>query len=91
MEEIKYEVEKEGKVVRYIGSIDIQTKQVRVGLEKFDKSHPIAAPTGSDNAINFYTKRYGARPLIIQGAGAGTDVTAMGMTGDLVKIIERVA
>jgi homoserine dehydrogenase len=67
MEEIKSEAEKEGKVVRYVGSIDIKTKQVRVGLEKLDKSHPIAALTCSDNAINFYTKRYGARPLIIQG------------------------
>jgi homoserine dehydrogenase len=91
MEKIESEAEKEGKVVRYVGSIDIQTKQVRVGLEKFDKSHPIAALTGSDNAINFHTKRYGARPLIIQGAGAGADVTAVGMTGSLIKIIERVA
>ncbi|KAF8848550.1 NAD(P)-binding protein [Acephala macrosclerotiorum] len=74
MEEIKSEAEKEGKVVRYVGSINIQSKQVRVGLEKFDKSDPIAALRGNDNAISFHTRRYGASPLIIQGAGAGGDL-----------------
>lgn len=38
-------------------------------LRRFDVSHPIAALKGSDNIINFYTKRYGSNPLIIQGAG----------------------
>ena len=63
------------------------SKQVKVGLEKFDASHPIAALKGSDNIINFYTKRYGGNPLIIQGAGAGADVTAMGVVGDLLKVV----
>lgn len=62
-------------------------KEVKVGLEKFDASHPIAALKGSDNIINFYTERYGGNPLIIQGAGAGADVTAMGVTGDLLKVV----
>jgi homoserine dehydrogenase len=89
MEEVKNAAEKEGKVVRFVGSIDVKSKQVKVGLEKFDKSHPIAALKGSDNIISFYTKRYGSNPLIIQGAGAGGEVTAMGVTGDLLKVLER--
>lgn len=91
MEEIKIAAEKEGKVVRFVGSIDVARKEVKVGLEKFDKSHPIAALKGSDNIISFYTKRYGSNPLIIQGAGAGGDVTAMGVTGDLIKVLERLS
>ncbi|KAF7895885.1 hypothetical protein EAF00_005900 [Botryotinia globosa] len=91
MEETKVAAEKEGKVVRFIGSIDVAKKEVKVGLEKFDKSHPIAALKGSDNIISFYTKRYGSNPLIIQGAGAGGDVTAMGVTGDLIKVLERLS
>ncbi|KAF7191911.1 Homoserine dehydrogenase [Pseudocercospora fuligena] len=87
MDKIKEEATQEGKVVRFVGSIDVPSKQVKVGLEKFDASHPIAALKGSDNIINFYTKRYGSNPLIIQGAGAGGDVTAMGVTGDLLKVI----
>lgn len=89
MDETKAAAEKEGKVVRFVGSIDVEKKQVKVGLEKFDRTHPIAALKGSDNIISFYTKRYGAQPLIIQGAGAGGDVTAMGVTGDLIKALER--
>src|SRR5277367_925624 len=91
MEETKLAAEKEGKVVRFVGSIDVKSKVVRVGLEKFDKSHPIAALKGSDNIISFYTKRYGVNPLIIQGAGAGGEVTAMGVTGDLIKVLERLS
>ena len=90
MEETKAEAEKEGKVVRFVGSIDVGKKEVKVGLSKFDRSHPIAALKGSDNTVSFYTKRY-ASPLIIQGAGAGGDVTAMGVTGDLIKVIERLS
>jgi homoserine dehydrogenase len=89
MDKVKKEAEAEGKVVRFVGSIDVAAKKVKVGLEKFDKSHPIAALQGSDNLISFYTKRYGANPLVIQGAGAGGDVTAMGVTGDLIKVLQR--
>jgi homoserine dehydrogenase len=87
MEKLKQEAANEGKVVRFVGSIDVGSQSVKVGLEKFDASHPIAALKGSDNIINFYTKRYGSNPLIIQGAGAGGEVTAMGVTGDLLKVL----
>ncbi|KAF2819094.1 hypothetical protein CC86DRAFT_336363 [Ophiobolus disseminans] len=87
MDQLKNDAEKEGKVIRFVGSVDVPNNKVKVGLEKFDKSHPIAALKGSDNIIAFYTKRYGDNPLIIQGAGAGGDVTAMGVTADLVKVL----
>ena len=91
MDQLKADAEKEGKVVRFVGSVDVPGNQVKVGLEKFDRSHPIAALKGSDNIISFYTERYGSNPLIIQGAGAGGDVTAMGVTGDLIKVVSQIA
>ena len=91
MESLKQDAEKEGKVVRFVGSIDVKSKAVKVGLEKFDRSHPIAALKGSDNIISFYTERYGPSPLIVQGAGAGGDVTAMGVTSDLLKVLGQVS
>ncbi|KAF2153821.1 hypothetical protein K461DRAFT_223439 [Myriangium duriaei CBS 260.36] len=87
MDKLKADAAKQGKVVRFVGSIDVPKGEVKVGLESFDTSHPIAALKGSDNIINFYTKRYGSNPLIIQGAGAGGDVTAMGVTSDLIKVL----
>ena len=69
MEAMKDAAEKEGKVVRYVGSIDVVGRKLRVGLERLDRGHPVAGLSGSDNIVNFYTERYGARPLIVQGAG----------------------
>ncbi|PWY64664.1 homoserine dehydrogenase [Aspergillus eucalypticola CBS 122712] len=89
MTEIKESAEKEGKVVRYVGSVDVEKKEVRVGLQRFDKDSAIAGLKGSDNIISFYTKRYGSNPLIVQGAGAGGDVTAMGVSADLIKVVQR--
>ncbi|PGH18046.1 homoserine dehydrogenase [Helicocarpus griseus UAMH5409] len=89
MEAIKKQAEAEGKVVRYVGSVDVTGKAVKVGLEKFDKDSAIAGLKGSDNIISFYTERYGKNPLIIQGAGAGGAVTAMGVSADLIKVVER--
>ena len=89
MESYKTNAEKEGKVVRYVGSIDVQAKKIKVDLESVEKSSAIGGLQGSDNLICFYTKRYGANPLVVQGAGAGNEVTAMGVTSDLLKVIER--
>ncbi|KAH9907470.1 homoserine dehydrogenase-domain-containing protein [Xylariomycetidae sp. FL2044] len=91
MEETKKAAQSQGKVVRFVGSIDMASKAVKVGLEMFDRSHPIAALKGSDNIISFYTKRYGSNPLIIQGAGAGGEVTAMGVTSDLLKVLSQLS
>ncbi|PFH59965.1 hypothetical protein XA68_11640 [Ophiocordyceps unilateralis] len=91
MEETKVAAEKAGKVVRFVGSIDVGANHVKVGLDMFDRSHPIAALKGSDNIISFYTERYGSNPLIVQGAGAGGEVTAMGVTADLLKVIAQIS
>ena len=57
-------------------------------LDRYPDTHPFATSLGgSDNIMMFHTKRYGARPLIIQGAGAGAAVTAMGVLGDLLKLL----
>lgn len=69
MDRVKKDAEEEGRVVRYIGTVDVEKKELRVGLEQFEKGHPIAALKGSDNIFGFHTKRYGDNPLVIQGAG----------------------
>ena len=89
MENYKTEAEKAGKVVRYVGKVDVANGKTSVGLEMVDQGSPIAALKGSDNLICFYTKRYGKNPLVVQGSGAGNDVTAMGVLADLLKVVER--
>lgn len=57
---------------------------------RYPSSHPFASSlSGSDNIIAFHTARYSQRPLIVQGAGAGADVTAMGVVADVIKVSRR--
>ncbi|GAA5861624.1 hypothetical protein JCM3774_002650 [Rhodotorula dairenensis] len=89
-DQLRSNAEKEGKVLRYVGLIDRETGTVKCGLESYPVSHPFAsALSGSDNIVAFHTKRYSQRPLIVQGAGAGADVTAMGVVADAIKVAER--
>ena len=39
--------------------------------------------------VLFFTERYHTQPLIVKGAGAGADVTAAGIFGDIIKIGKR--
>jgi len=76
-------------VLRYVGLIDVEKKIIKAGLEPYPADHPFATSLGgSDNIISFTTERY-TRPLLVQGAGAGADVTAMGVVADLVRVAER--
>ncbi|QRV75832.1 aspartate kinase [Ceratobasidium sp. AG-Ba] len=78
---------REGKVLRYAGVVDVKSGTIKAALEKYPVDHPFAtALGGSDNIIAFHTERYNPRPLIIQGAGAGAAVTAMGVVSDLLKL-----
>jgi homoserine dehydrogenase len=78
----------EDSVLRYVGVVDVKNKVVKAELAKYPKTHPFATSLGgSDNIIMFHTERYGKRPLIVQGAGAGNDVTAMGVVSDILKLI----
>ncbi|BGP15901.1 hypothetical protein JCM10213_003670 [Rhodosporidiobolus nylandii] len=89
-DKLRAEAEKEGKVLRYVGVIDRASGVVKCGLEKYPAAHPFAsALSGSDNIVAFHTQRYAQRPLIVQGAGAGADVTAMGVVADAIKVAER--
>ena len=52
-------------------------------------SHDFYNLEGSDNIILFYSNRYNEQPLIVKGAGAGAEVTAAGIFGDIIRIGKR--
>ncbi|KAF5212154.1 hypothetical protein E0198_001710 [Clavispora lusitaniae] len=80
----------ENKVLRYVGQVDFKANKVSVGIAKYDFDHPFASLKGSDNVVSIQTERY-VNPLIIQGAGAGAEITAHGVLADALKIAERIA
>ncbi len=69
-------------VLRYVASIE--AGGASVGLRELPADHPLAALRGPDNLFAFTTARYRERPLVVRGPGAGTDVTAAGVMGDII-------
>lgn len=76
--------EKQNKVLRYVAKIEKGKASAK--LEMISKDNPLAHTSGADNIFAFYTKRYKVRPLVVQGPGAGAEVTAGGVLADILKI-----
>jgi aspartokinase/homoserine dehydrogenase 1 len=74
----------EGKKARYLASFE--NGKASVGLQEIDQRHPAYQLGGTDNLILLFTDRYREQPLVIQGAGAGPEVTASGVLGDIMSI-----
>ena len=61
-----------------------------VELKSYPRSHAFAGTSGSDNIVAFKTQRYHTQSLIVQGPGAGPDVTAGGVFADLLRLASYV-
>jgi bifunctional aspartokinase / homoserine dehydrogenase 1 len=76
---------KKNQVLRYVGRIDANGKAT-VGLMRLDAKHAFANIALTDNVVRFATRRYCDNPLIVQGPGAGPEVTAAGVFSDLLRL-----
>ena len=74
-----------GRVLRYVGRLGADG-QASVGLVEFDAHHAFANIALTDNVVRFATRRYCDNPLIVQGPGAGPEVTAGGVFADLLRL-----
>lgn len=77
-------------VLRYVGELDVIYKKLEVKLVSVPQSSPLGQLKGADNLIEIYTQSYGEIPIVIQGAGAGKQVTARGVLTDILKIAEQI-
>jgi aspartokinase/homoserine dehydrogenase 1 len=73
------------QVLRYVGRIEADGKAT-VGLTRLDARHAFANIALTDNVVRFATRRYCNNPLIVQGPGAGPEVTAGGVFADLLRL-----
>jgi bifunctional aspartokinase / homoserine dehydrogenase 1 len=73
------------QVLRYVGRIDAAGKAT-VGLTHLEATHAFANIALTDNVVRFATRRYCDNPLIVQGPGAGPEVTAGGVFADLLRL-----
>jgi aspartokinase/homoserine dehydrogenase 1 len=75
----------DGRKLRYIARLAADGTAA-VGLEAVDASHPFSNINLTDNIVQFETERYSSNPLVVQGPGAGPEVTAGGVFGDLLRL-----
>jgi aspartokinase/homoserine dehydrogenase 1 len=74
----------ENKKIKYVASFN--KGKAEGGLRFVSPDHPFYNLEGKDNIVLFTTKRYPEQPLVIKGAGAGAEVTAMGIFADIMRI-----
>jgi bifunctional aspartokinase / homoserine dehydrogenase 1 len=85
MESMLQESKRAGQVLRYVGRVDADGTAT-VGLTRLDAKHAFANIALTDNVVRYATRRYCDNPLIVQGPGAGPEVTAGGVFSDLLRL-----
>ncbi|MFK2906012.1 homoserine dehydrogenase [Dyella ginsengisoli] len=76
-----------GGVLRHVAHLDARGC-ASVKLAVLPAAHAFAHSRLTDNVVQFTTRRYCDNPLLVQGPGAGPEVTAAGIFADLLRIAE---
>ena len=87
IEAIRKEAAQHNRKLRFVA--EFNNGKAVVGLQQVDSTHPAYNLDGMDNIILIYTRRYHEQPLVVKGAGAGPDVTASGVFGDIMRLANR--
>ena len=74
----------EGKRWRFVAQMD--HGKLSVGLRAVESQHSFYVLDGSNTIILLTMERYNRHPMLIQGYGAGADVTAAGVFADIMSI-----
>ncbi|WDS36254.1 bifunctional aspartate kinase/homoserine dehydrogenase I [Pseudoxanthomonas sp.] len=73
-----------GNVLRYVARL--HEGGASVGLVELPANHAFANLRLTDNIVQFNTRRYSDNPMIVQGPGAGPEVTAAGVFADVLRV-----
>lgn len=74
----------------FVGRFDAG-RGASVGLRALPMSNPLAGGYGTENRAAIFSDRYPERPLVIQGPGAGAQVTAAALLDDVLRIARTAA
>ncbi|WP_426270924.1 homoserine dehydrogenase [Dyella kyungheensis] len=80
------EAKSRGGALRFLARLN-QRGRARVGLVEVPANHPATRLYGTDNHFALSTTRYNTQPLVIQGPGAGPEVTAQALLGDVLALV----
>jgi len=86
--------QKENHVLRYVGDLygDLSQNKgkLKVQLVSVPSDSALGQVKGSDAIFEIFTESYGENPIVIQGAGAGAQVTARGVFGDILRLSKTI-
>ncbi|MDX2277520.1 MAG: bifunctional aspartate kinase/homoserine dehydrogenase I [Hyphomonadaceae bacterium] len=74
-----------GRVLRHVGRVNAKG-EASVGVIEVEPTAALANSALTDNVVRFQTRRYHSNPLLVQGPGAGPEVTAGGVFADLLRL-----
>ncbi|WP_298716818.1 bifunctional aspartate kinase/homoserine dehydrogenase II [uncultured Oceanisphaera sp.] len=77
----------QGGLLRHVARFDATSGEASVGLEVVAADHAFAHLRPGDNVYAIETRHYRQNPLVIQGPGAGREVTAGAMQADLWNLL----
>ncbi len=97
-EQLALKARNEGKVLRYIASIERGQSlkgekpekcpiKCEVKIKAISADDPMFKIKDGENALAFYSRYYQPKPLVLRGYGAGTEVTAAGIFADLMRTL----
>lgn len=75
------------QVLRYVARVSPEGGSI--GLIAVDEESLLGALGGPANYFAFHTGRYAEEPLVIAGPGAGAEVTAAGVLGDIIDLAQH--
>lgn len=73
-----------GCVMRFVATV--RAGRIEVGPREVPAASALGTLRGTDNMIVITSERYASRPLVVSGPGAGVEVTAMGVLGDILRV-----
>ena len=79
----------DGCVLRYVARLQ-PGQGASVSLQALPGDHGFAHLRLTDNVVQFTTTRYRDNPLVVQGPGAGPEVTAAGVFADVLRVAAAV-
>ena len=83
-EQERKEVEAAHEHLKFVAKLE--NGKGSVSLQRVGEHHPFYDLEGSNNIILITTERYNQYPMLIQGYGAGAQVTAAGVFADIMSI-----
>ncbi|PZP62539.1 MAG: homoserine dehydrogenase [Pseudoxanthomonas spadix] len=75
----------QGAQLRFVGRFD--ARGASVSLQALPSGHALCGGAGTDNRVAIHSDRYAQQPLLIQGPGAGAEVTAAALLDDVLAAL----